>query len=487
MRHTWQQYVQPHTLDEALELVSRLGADARVVAGGTDVVVELSRGVKPTTTLIDISRITELKGIRVDGDEIVLGGLATHNDVIANAMVRAHALPLAQACLEIGAPQLRARATVAGNVVTASPANDTLTALLALDATLVLTSVRGSRVVPVGEFYTGYRQTVLTPDELIREIRIPTLSPNRRGIFLKLGLRRAQAISVIHLAVVLTLDDDVVADARVALGCLAPTVVRGTTVEQSLNGRSLDGETIRQASRLARQDVAPIGDLRGSAEYRLATLERLLAHALTRLAAGEERADWPDTPILLETADDHRQTHHNLPFADDIQTTINGNGRTLPAGAASKTLLDALREDAHLTGAKEGCAEGECGACTVWIDGQAVMSCLVPAPQAHGRAVTTIEGLSRSSSWEPGEGSALHPLQQAFIDAAAVQCGFCIPGMLMSGAKLLEENPRPTEADMQTALSGNICRCTGYRKIFDAIAMASQAVRDAQPVGGGGK
>jgi carbon-monoxide dehydrogenase medium subunit len=211
----------------------------------------------------------------------------------------------------------------------------------------------------------------------------------------------------------------------------------------------------------------------------------LLGHALERIASGDERAGFPDPPILLETANDHRQTHHVIPYGGEIQTTINGNGRLLPAQAASKTLLDALREDAHLTGAKEGCAEGECGACTVWIDGQAVMSCLVPAPQVHGRSVTTIEGLSRSSSWEPGEGSALHPLQQAFIDAAAVQCGFCIPGMLMSGAKLLEENPHPTEDQMQTALSGNICRCTGYRKIFDAIAMASQAVPDAQPVGGG--
>jgi xanthine dehydrogenase iron-sulfur cluster and FAD-binding subunit A len=339
--------------------------------------------------------------------------------------------------------------------------------------------------VPIDAFFTGFRQTALQPDELIREIRMRKLSPQQRGIFLKLGLRRAQAISVIHLAVVLTFDDEIVTDARLALGCLAPTVVRGNTVERWLPGKVLDDESIRHAARLASEDVAPIGDLRGSASYRLATLERLLGHALTRIASGEEGAGFPVPPILLETADDHRQLHEEIPFGGEIRATINGNARSLPAGAASKTLLDALREDARLTGAKEGCAEGECGACTVWIDGQAVMSCLVPAPQAHGRAVTTIEGLSRSGSWEPGEGSELHPLQQEFIDAGAVQCGFCIPGMLMSGAKLLEENPHPTEADMQTALSGNICRCTGYRKIFDAIALASQAAPGAQPVGVG--
>jgi carbon-monoxide dehydrogenase medium subunit len=126
-----------------------------------------------------------------------------------------------------------------------------------------------------------------------------------------------------------------------------------------------------------------------------------------------------------------------------------------------KTLLELVRDDAGLTGTKEGCAEGECGACTVWLSGQAVMSCLTPAAQAHNATVTTIEGLAGSAP--------LHPLQRSFIDHGAVQCGFCIPGMLMAGAKLLDEHPTPSGDQVQVALSGNICRCTGYRKILDAV------------------
>jgi len=176
---------------------------------------------------------------------------------------------------------------------------------------------------------------------------------------------------------------------------------------------------------------------------------------------------------------------------DTIRTTINGAAYALGGDAPTKSLLDALREDAGLAGTKEGCAEGECGACTVWLNGQAVMACLTPAGQAHAATVTTVEGLadtantgSRATSGAGEANSsaplapapaALHPLQAAFIRNAAVQCGYCIPGMLMAGAKLLGECPSPTLGEAQVALSGNICRCTGYRKILDAVMDAAGA------------
>ncbi len=466
----WQTYFQPASLNEALELLARHAGRARLIAGGTDVLVELSRGVRPTETLIDITALHDLKYVREENGHILLGALATHNDVIASQACVERALPLAQACWEVAAPQLRTRATIVGNLVTASPANDTITALMALGAELVLARKDGERVVNMDDFYPGFRRTVLQPDELIREIRIPAMRADQRGLFLKLGLRRAQAISVIDLAMVITFSSDTVSKASITLGSLAPTIVHARTVETYLEGKALSAEVCRQAGQLALRDASPIGDVRGSATYRQATLARLVTLGLERIAGGKQAEGWMTEPILLDSSgkgaagrtDQSNQAAQ--PFRGTISTRINDKAYELGGDAPHKTLLNALREDAGLTGTKEGCAEGECGACTVWLNGQAVMSCIVPAAQAHNASITTIEGLAN--------GDELHPLQEAFVKCGAVQCGFCIPGMLMAGAKLLDEQPHPTLEQAQIALSGNICRCTGYRKILDAVLSA---------------
>jgi carbon-monoxide dehydrogenase medium subunit len=463
----WQTYLRPADLEEALRLLDEHAGRARLVAGGTDVIVELSRGVRPTETLIDLTALRELRYVAVEGETLRLGALATHNDVIASPECRARALPLAQACWEVGAPPIRTRATVAGNLVTASPANDTITPLVALGAEVVLASVSGERVVPLGEFYLGVRRTALATNELLREIRLPLLRADQRGIFLKLGLRGAQAIAVINAAIVITLDGGKVREARIALGAVAPTIARATAAEAFLVGKTLDEATCAESGRLSLEAAAPIGDVRGSADYRRAALVNLVAEGLRRIAAGTAAAGLPVEPVLLDTGSKRESPP---PFERTIVATINGERRELP-DAWDKTLLDALREDAGLTGTKEGCAEGECGACVVWLDNQAVMSCLVPAPQAHGAVVTTIEGLSRSTTAtaQRTDEARLHPLQRAFIEHGAVQCGYCIPGMLMAGAKLLEEQPSPDLGQVRAALGGNICRCTGYRKILDAV------------------
>lgn len=144
-----------------------------------------------------------------------------------------------------------------------------------------------------------------------------------------------------------------------------------------------------------------------------------------------------------------------------IQFKLNDKRVTIET-AASRRLLDLLREDLKLTGTKEGCGIGECGACTVVMNGRAVNSCLILAGQADGAEIITIEGLA--------ENGQLHPLQENFIKSGAVQCGFCTPGMLMSAYALLLENPQPTEAEIKEAIAGNLCRCTGYKQIVTAIA-----------------
>jgi carbon-monoxide dehydrogenase medium subunit len=458
-KRLWTTVLQPRSLDEALAMLREQGDGARVVAGGTDLVVETTRGVKRTGTIIDITGIDVLRGILESDEALVLGALATHNDVIAHRGIVEHALPLAQACAEIGAPQLRTRATIAGNIATASPANDTISALIALDATVTMASLDGERTVGIDAFFEGFRKTILRPDELITSISIPKRGSGSNGVFRKLGLRRAQAISVIHFAITIDRDGDIVRGARIALGCVAATVIHATEAEEFLIGRVLDEPTIVEAARKVTSAATPIDDVRGSGAYRSLVLERSFADALDQLASGEERRDWPSRPVLLNMEGPR----------DGAGTTINGQPVQIGDDLAGCTLLNALRDHFRLTGSKEGCAEGECGACTVWIDGQAVMSCLVPAAQARGHAITTVEGLARTAD------APMHPLQQAFVDAGAVQCGFCIPGMVMAGAKLLAERPDPHEREIREALAGNLCRCTGYAKIIDAVRQAAHA------------
>ena len=148
-----------------------------------------------------------------------------------------------------------------------------------------------------------------------------------------------------------------------------------------------------------------------------------------------------------------------------INFKVNGEERSVE-GFPMGRLLDVLREQLHLTGTKEGCGEGECGACTVIIDGQIVNSCLVPVAQVHGAEITTIEGVA-------GNGE-LHAVQQAFIDHGGAQCGICTPGMVLAAVDLLKRNPEPNENEIRNGLAGNLCRCTGYMKIFESVVRAYQ-------------
>lgn len=471
----WHETISAVSVEEVLRVLAERGSRARIIAGGTDLILEIERGLrKGIDTLIDVSRIPELDKIVLDEDGTIhLGALVTHNHCAGSKLICDHAYPLARACWEVGSPQIRNRGTISGNLVTASPANDTITPLVALGAVLTLRSVRGERRVPLNAFYTGVRRTVMEPDEMLVDIAFPVMTPNQRGTFVKFALRRAQAISLVNMAVVLTLDGSnghaVVSDAQITLGAVAPTIVHAVEAEQFLVGKRLDDAAMLEAAALTVGAAKPISDVRGSASYRSRMVQVITRRALRALAAGTEREGMPGEPVLLRGrnpfATPHLQTSSTHAGDAPIVTRINGSTVTLPGGQ-HKTLLRLLREDAGLIGSKEGCAEGECGACTVFLDGQAVMSCLVPAARAHGAEIITIEGLADNGN--------LHPVQRAFIEEGAVQCGYCIPGFLMSSAKLLEERPNPNQDEIRQALTGNLCRCTGYYKIIQAVERAAQ-------------
>ncbi len=487
----WERYYAPADLDDALALLAEHAAQARVVAGGTDLLLEIERGQRAPRVLIDITRIPGLDAIRLVDGRVHLGPLVTHNQVIASRTLVSAAYPLARACLEVGAPQIRNRGTVAGNLLTASPANDTIAPLRALDARVTLRSARGERSIGLADFFLGVRRTALASDELLVDIDFPALGADERGTFIKLGLRQSQAISVVNVAAVLAFDGPAVRRARLAFGSVAPTIVRAGTAEQFLAGRALDEATIHEAGRLAAASVRPIDDIRGPGAYRTEMVEVLTERALRQLRAGSERGDWPEQPILLARAYPVAGEGagraaavwvHSSAGGEPIELTVNGRPYAV-RGAHARTLLHVLREELGLFGTKEGCGEGECGACTVHLDGMAVMACLVPAAAAHRRKVVTIEGLGCETGGALGGAdglASLHPLQRAFVEQDAVQCGYCSPGFIMAAAKLLEEQPHPTRAQIEQAISGNLCRCTGYVNIVRAI---EQAALDAGKAG----
>ena len=476
----WQTYYTPTAIDEALRLLAQYGPRARIIAGGTDLMVELRQGDRDLDVLIDVTRIGGLDTIELDDEGVIhVGPTVTHNLALASDLLIDRAFPLPLTCWNVGTPQLRNRGTIAGNLITASPANDTIATLWALDAQLTLQSTRGERTLGLDEFYQGVRETALAPDEMVTDIAFLALTSEERGTFKKLALRRAHAISVVNAAVVLTFDDGNVSEARITMGSVGPTIVRAREAEDALVGRSLNEASISAAASLAAQAARCIGDIRGGADYRRTTVEVLVRRALAELRQGAERERLPEHPPKLWGPCQKgrvprlagKTIRHRDRGAEPIECTVNGRN-VVVQGAGGKTLLAMLREDLGLTGAKEGCGEGECGACTVWMDGIAVLSCITPAPRAHGADIVTVEGLA--------DGTTLHPVQQALLDEGAVQCGFCTPGFVMAGANLLEEIPHPTEEQIRAGLTGNLCRCTGYYKIARAIERAAEQMTETE-------
>ncbi len=255
---------EPRSLKEALRLLSDEGPLVPL-AGGTDIYVSLNFGTLAARRYLDLWRLDALRGIRHERGRLVLGALTTYRELIESRLVARHLPMLAAAAAEVGGPQVQNRGTLGGNLANASPAGDTLPVLAAAEATLVLKSAGGERRVPLVGFYTGYRRTVMRPDELIAAVEVADL--RGRQWFRKVGTRAAQAISKVVMAGVRG------GEVRVALGSVAPTVVRLPRTEAAL----MDGAAIEDAQRVLGEEIAPIDDVRSSAAYRRHVAQGLLA------------------------------------------------------------------------------------------------------------------------------------------------------------------------------------------------------------------
>jgi CO/xanthine dehydrogenase FAD-binding subunit len=262
---------RPRNLEHALRLLHDSLGDGRLVplAGGTDLYVTLNSGVVPGRRFLDLWGLRELRGVRQQGDRLVLGALSTFSEIREHALVRRRYPALAAAAAEVGAWQIQNRGTLGGNIANASPAGDSLPVLLALEAVVHARSVRGPREVPFTALFRGYRDLALEPDELIAAVSLPAPPPRAKQFFRKVGTRRAQSISKVVLAGLLRLGRDGRVDlARVALGSVAPVTLRAGRAEQVLRGARPCAAVAAAARAELLEDIAPIDDIRSDREYR---------------------------------------------------------------------------------------------------------------------------------------------------------------------------------------------------------------------------
>jgi CO/xanthine dehydrogenase FAD-binding subunit len=272
-------YHRPRSLEEALEVLAQRSGEVRPIAGGTDVLVQAKDGHVARGALMDLTAVPELRGIEERGDHLWIGAAATHAEIMASAAVARDAPALPPACAVIGGPQIRNRGTLGGNLANASPAADAVPALYAADAAVELVSVSSRREVPIDGFFLGRRRTVLAPDELILGVRIPRRA-GLRGAFVRLGQRQAQAISKISVAVALGFREGRPDFVRVALGAVAPTVVRAPKAEQALSAGGPNA--LREACAAVMDEIRPIDDLRSTRDYRRAMAAVLLERAVLK-------------------------------------------------------------------------------------------------------------------------------------------------------------------------------------------------------------
>ena len=278
-------YVAAKNVEHAVALIAEHGGKAKILAGGTDLLVELKHATHDPQILVDISRLSELKSIAVAGDGLHIGALATHSDIMTSPVIRDMFPALVDAAHSIGAVQTRNLGTLGGNLVTCVPSVDSGPALVALEAAVTVASASGRRTMPLTELFAGPRKTSLKPGDLLVDIVITKENLGKPAAFEKFGLRKGQALALVNVGASFWVDKGTFKAPRIALGAVAPTVIRAPKAEAYLEGRKIDAAAMAEAGHIAATEAKPISDFRASADYRRDLIAVLVKRALASAAA----------------------------------------------------------------------------------------------------------------------------------------------------------------------------------------------------------
>jgi len=274
------QYLEPQSVDEACQLLGEFGERAKVIAGGQSLVVLLKHRVMTPEYLIGIKALHELEYLTTDQDTIAIGALTTHRTIETSSLIKKELPMLVEMERTVGSVQIRNWGTIAGNLCTGDPAADAGVALVALGAKVKARSLRGEREIPLEEFFAGYLETALEPDEVLVEIMVPRLKAHTQGAYVKESVR-AGDYGITTTAVVVTLDGKTIKEARIALGAVGPTPIRAKRAEEAIVGGEIDN-ALEVAGRLAAQESQPTTDIEGSAEYKRRIVEPVTREALAK-------------------------------------------------------------------------------------------------------------------------------------------------------------------------------------------------------------
>ena len=482
------------SVEDAVRLLQE-HPEAQIIAGGSDVLVQIREGKRAGKELVSIYGIDAMRGVTLDEEDAIrIGSLTSFSHIAASPIIREFIPVLGEAVSLVGGPQIRNIGTIGGNTCNGVTSADSASTLVAWDAVVELTGPEGVRRVPLPEFYIKAGKVDLRPGEIQTAILIPKAAyEGYTGNYIKYAMREAMDIATLGCSVNVSLSDDkkTIRDVRIAYGVAGPVPMRAPTAEARAKGREVSAETIKAFAEAVLEDIHPRDSWRAAKAFREHIAVEMAKRALTKsieLARASGKPQSKETEkaqtsaALLNQSEGlcvdstqrpeisprpealHAPVSSPKPEAPRyklIRCTINGKPREAMIDVRA-SLTDLLRNDFRLTSVKKGCEVGECGACNVLVDGECFNSCIYLAVWADGKDILTLEGLE-------GPNGELSDIQQAFIDEAAVQCGFCTPGAIMSAVEILNEGRELSDEEIRIRMSGHLCRCTGYENIMRAV------------------